>query len=241
MKIAILTLFPEIVRPFFENSIMKRAVEKKIIEYEIINFRCFAEGIHQKTDDTVFGGGSGLLLMPDPLFKALDSVGAKNKRVIFPTPSGRLLTEELSKELSREETLIFICGHYEGLDQRVIDEYVDDEISIGDYVISSGEVASLVIIDSLYRLIDGVIAKESLEEESFEDGLLEYPQYTQPRSYCSKDVPSVLLSGHALHIAEWRASKRLEKTLLNRPDLLTDAPLSIKERERLLRLSQEKE
>lgn len=235
MKITILTLFPSMVSPFFENSIMKRAVDKGIIEYSIINFRDFASGVHKKTDDTLYGGGKGLLLMPEPLFKALDSIDAKSKRVIFPTPSGKLLNEDLSKELSKEKELVFICGHYEGVDQRVIDQYVDDEISIGDYVISSGEVATLVIIDSLYRLIDGVIAKESLEEESFEGGLLEYPQYTHPSSYCSKNVPSVLLTGHALQIAQWRASARLEKTLLNRPELLTDAPLSVNERKMMLK------
>ena len=241
MKLTFLTLFPQMIEPFFNASIMKRAVSESLIDYEIINFRDFASGAHQKTDDYVFGGGAGQLLMPDPLFKALDSLDAKGrnggkKRVVFPTPSGKLFNQSYAENLSKEDELIFICGHYEGLDQRVIDEYVTDEISIGDYVLSAGETSALVIVDALYRLIDGVISKESLDEESFSNGLLEYPQYTKPRSYCAKDVPSVLLSGHERHITEWRFGKRLEKTLLNRPDLLSRASLSIKERQELLKI-----
>ena len=236
MKITILTLFPELIEPFFKSSIMKRAVDRKLVEYRIINFRDFAEGIHQKTDDSVFGGGAGQLLMPEPLFKALDSVSAKEKRVVFPTPSGKLFTQDYAERLSKEEELVFICGHYEGLDQRVIDEYVTDEISIGDYVLSAGETSTIVIIDAIYRLLDGVISEESLVDESFCDGLLEYPQYTRPSSYCSKSIPDVLLTGHARHITEWRYGKRLEKTLLNRPDLLSCASLSIKERQEFLKI-----
>ncbi len=236
MKITIFTLFPQMVEPFFQSSIMKRAVEKGLIQYEIINFRDFAEGVHQKTDDLPFGGGAGLVLMPDPLFKALESVGARGKRVIFPTPSGRLFNQGIAKELSCEKELIFICGHYEGLDQRVIDEFVTDELSIGDYVLSAGETSTQVIIDAVYRLLKGVIKQESLKEESFTDGLLEYPQYTRPRSYCFKDVPEVLLNGDFPHITEWREFQRLEKTLLNRPDLLRNASLSIKERQKLLKI-----
>ncbi len=234
MKITVFTLFPEMVEPFFCSSIMKRAVEKGIITYKIINFREWAEGVHQKADDIPYGGGAGMILMPDPISKALESIGAKGKRVIFATPSGKPLTEKYAEELSKEEELVFICGHYEGLDQRVIDEYVTDEITIGDYVLSSGETASLVIIDAVFRLIDGVIAAESLDDESFTNGLLEYPQYTRPPRYCTKSVPDVLLTGHHGHITQWRCDRRLEKTMLNRPDLLSDAPLSIDERKRLL-------
>ncbi len=241
MKITILTLFPEMVEPFFASSIMKRAVEKGIINYEIHNWRDWAQGVHKKTDDEPFGGGAGMVLMADPLYKAIECLSLKGKRVIFPTPSGKLFCQNYSLDLSKEEELVFICGHYEGMDQRVIDEYVTDEISIGDYVLSSGETASLVIIDSLYRLIDGVITDESLEEESFSNGLLEYPQYTRPRVYCNKSVPDVLLSGNQSHITEWRRFKGLEKTLLNRPDLLSHASLSIKERQDLLKLYNEEE
>lgn len=234
MHITILTLFPEMVIPFFTSSIMKRAVDKGIITYSIIDFRDFAEGVHYKCDDIPYGGGAGMVIMPEPLSKALDSIAAKGKRVVFPTPSGRLLTESYAEDLSKNDELVFICGHYEGVDQRIIDEYVTDEISIGDYVLSSGESASIVIIDALFRLIDGVIASESLEEESFTSHLLEYPQYTRPERYCNKSVPDVLLSGHHRHITQWRNDKRIEKTMHSRPDLLSDASLSVDERNRLL-------
>ena len=234
MHITILTLFPEMVIPFFTSSIMKRAVDKGIITYSIIDFRDFAEGVHHKCDDIPYGGGAGMVIMPEPLSKALDSIDAKGKRVVFPTPSGRLLTESYAEDLSKSDELVFICGHYEGVDQRIIDEYVTDEISIGDYVLSSGESASIVIIDALFRLIDGVIASESLEEESFTSHLLEYPQYTRPERYCNKSVPDVLLSGHHRHITQWRNDKRIEKTMHSRPDLLSDASLSVDERNRLL-------
>ena len=235
MKITIFTLFPEMVRPFFQSSIMKRAVEKGIVSYRIVNFRSFAKGIHSKADDEPFGGGAGMVIMPQPLSEALESEGAVGKRVVFPAPSGKLFTQDYARELSREEELFFICGHYEGIDQRVIDTYVTDEISIGDYVLSSGETSSIVVIDALFRLIEGVITEESLEDESFNSGLLEYPQYTRPATYCNKEVPGVLLSGNHRHITEWRDCKRLEKTLLNRPDLLSHASLSIKERQTLLK------
>ena len=234
MKITILTLFPEMVEPFFLSSIMKRAVEKGIIEYSIINFRDFAEGVHKKADDIPYGGGAGMVLMPEPISKALDSINAKGKRIVFATPSGKPLTEKYAENLAKETELVFICGHYEGLDQRVIDEYVTDEISIGDYVLSSGETSTIVIIDALFRLIDGVIASESLEDESFTSHLLEYPQYTRPYRYCTKSVPDVLLTGHHGHITQWRCDQRLAKTMQNRPDLLSDASLSIEERKRLL-------
>ena len=234
MHISVLTLFPEMVIPFFTSSIMKRAVDKGIITYSIINFRDEAEGVHHKCDDIPYGGGAGMVIMPEPISKALDRINAKGKRVVFPTPSGRLYDQAYAADLSKCDELIFICGHYEGLDQRVIDEYVTDEISIGDYVLSSGESASVVIIDALFRLIDGVIASESLEEESFSSHLLEYPQYTRPERYCNKSVPDVLLSGHHRHITQWRNDKRIEKTMHSRPDLLSDASLSVDERNRLL-------
>ena len=236
MKITIFTLFPEMIRPFFTSSIMKRAVDKGIVEYEIVNFRDYAEGVHKKADDLPYGGGAGMVIMPEPLSKALDDYNATGKRVIFPTPSGKTFTEKYAEELSKEDELVFICGHYEGIDQRVIDTYVTDEITIGDYVLSSGETSTIVIIDALFRLIDGVITEESLEDESFNSSLLEYPQYTRPPRYCTKSVPDVLLTGHHGHITQWRCDKRLEKTMLNRPDLLSNASLSIEERERLLKI-----
>ena len=247
MKFYVLTLFPEIPRAFFENSIMAKAVEKGIIAYELVNIRDFAFDKHKTCDDSPYGGGAGMLMKTEPLCKALESVKVKSKflddgtvkktkkskknktkgkRVIYVTPSGRPLTQKLAYELSQEEELVFICGRYEGIDQRIIDSYVDDEISIGDYVLSSGELAATVIIDSVYRLVDGVISSESLEEESFSDGLLEYPQYTRPEVFKGMKVPDVLLSGHHENIRKWRLKKRLAKTLQNRPEMISSARLS---------------
>lgn len=222
MKITILTLFPEIVEAFFKNSIMDKAVGKNIIEYNIVNFRDFAFDKHKTCDDAPYGGGAGMVLKAEPLALALDSVVTSKSKVILPTPSGIPLTQKLAYDLAEEEELVFICGRYEGIDQRIIDTYVDKEITIGDYVISSGEIASLVIIDSIYRLIDGVISKESLEEESFSDNLLEYPQYTRPEEFRGLKVPSVLLSGNHAEIKKWRKTKRIEKTIKNRPELIAE-------------------
>jgi len=224
MKITILTLFPQIMEGFFKSSIMSRAVKNEIIEYKFVNFRDFAFDRHKTCDDSPYGGGAGMIIKPEPLGLALDSVDAKKKRVIYPSPSGKKFTQSYANELSKERELVFICGHYEGIDQRIIDTYVDDEICIGDYVISSGEVATLVVIDSIYRLIDGVITDESLVEESFTGPYkcLEYPQYTRPEIYEGMNVPDVLMSGHHLNIAKWRKMKRLEKTLVNRPELLEE-------------------
>ena len=242
MKFQVLTLFPEIPRAFFENSIMAKAVEKGIIAYELVNIRDFAFDKHKTCDDSPYGGGAGMLMKTEPLCRALESVQVKSKllengksgkktkknkkkskRVIYVTPSGRPLTQKLAYELSQEEELVFICGRYEGIDQRIIDSYVDDEISIGDYVLSSGELAATVIIDSVYRLVDGVISSESLEEESFSDGLLEYPQYTRPEVFQGLKVPDVLLSGHHENIRKWRLKKRLAKTLKFRPEMISSA------------------
>ena len=225
MNIDILTLFPEMVSGFFTNSIMARAVKSGLVSYNIVDWRQYAEDKHHKCDDSPFGGGAGMVIKPEPLFKALDRIDAMNKRVVYASPSGKRLTQDYARQLSREPELVFICGHYEGIDQRIIDRYVDDEICIGDYVISSGEVATLVIIDAVYRLIDGVITDSSLEEESFTGPLLEYPQYTRPETYCGMSVPDILLSGHHANIEKWRLRKRLEKTLSNRPDLLENASL----------------
>ncbi|MDY4067154.1 tRNA (guanosine(37)-N1)-methyltransferase TrmD [Bullifex sp.] len=236
MHIDILTLFPDMIKAFFENSIMARAVEKGIITYNIINFRDYTYDNHHTCDDIPYGGGAGMVLKPEPLFDALNSINAAASRVIFPTPSGKLFNQDYANSLSKEERLTFICGHYEGLDQRVIDEWVDDEISIGDYVLTSGETSSIVIIDAIFRLIDGVISKESLEDESFSSPLLEYPQYTRPERYCQKNVPDVLLSGHHERIATWRVFQRLEKTMLSRPEVLTNASLDVESRKKFIQL-----
>ncbi len=226
MKLTVLTLFPEILRGFFESSIMKRAVERGLLSYELVNVRDYAEDKHRKCDDEVYGGGAGMLMLPGPLGRALDAAGSPGRRTVFVTPGGRLFNQGYARDLAREAELVILCGRYEGVDQRIVDRYVTDEISIGDYVLSSGEVASLVLVDAVYRLIDGVITGESLAEESFEGGLLEYPQYTRPALYGSMPVPDVLVSGHHANITRWRLKKRLEKTLAYRPELLSEAMLS---------------
>lgn len=222
MKVKVLSLFPSIPAAYFESSIMAKAVERGIISYELVDIRDFAMDRHRTCDDAPYGGGAGMVLKPEPLAAALDAVGASRKRTLYPSPSGRLFSQEYARELAAEEELVFICGRYEGIDQRIIDSYVDDEISVGDYVMSSGELSTLVIIDSVYRLIEGVIKGESLEEESFTDGLLEYPHYTRPADFRGMTVPDVLLSGHHAEIQDWRYTRRVEKTRRNRPDLLKE-------------------
>jgi tRNA (guanine37-N1)-methyltransferase len=228
MKFTLLSLFPEIFEGFFGSSIMARARERGLVDYQAINIRDFAQDKHRKCDDEIYGGGPGMLMLPEPLGRALDSVGARepSKRVVYVSPSGKLFNQDLAREFAREQELVILCGRYEGIDQRIIDLYVDDEVSIGDYVLSSGEVAAMVLVDAVYRLLDGVITGESLLEESFEGGLLEYPQYTRPELYATLRVPEVLLSGHHANIQKWRLRERLKKTLANRPELLDIARLS---------------
>jgi tRNA (guanine37-N1)-methyltransferase len=229
MKYTVLTLFPEITEAYFSNSIMAKAIQRGIISYQAVNIRNFALDKHKTCDDAPYGGGPGMLMLPEPLSRALEAAGVQKKsaarveganRVIYITPSGRSFTQELARELAQEKELVLLCGRYEGIDQRVIDMYIDDEISVGDYVLSSGEVAALAIIDATYRLVDKVITPESLDEESFSDGLLEYPQYTRPEIFDTIKVPEVLLSGHHENIRKWRLEKRIEKTLRFRPELI---------------------
>jgi tRNA (guanine37-N1)-methyltransferase len=224
MKYTVLTLFPEITDAFFANSIMAKAIKRGIIEYQAVNIRDFAADKHKTCDDAPYGGGPGMLMLPEPLDLAIKSVlhaeNTAKPRVIYLSPSGRPFNQELARELAAEKELILICGRYEGIDQRIIDRYVDDEISVGDYVLSSGEVAALAVIDATYRLVDSVICAESLDEESFSGGLLEYPQFTRPEVFDTIKVPEVLLSGHHEQIRLWRLEKRVEKTLRQRPDLI---------------------
>jgi tRNA (guanine37-N1)-methyltransferase len=220
MKYTVLTLFPEIIDAFFATSIMAKAIKRGIIEYRAVNIRDYAADKHKTCDDAPYGGGPGMLMLPEPLALALKDSLADKSRVIYLSPSGQPFNQELARELSTEQNLLLICGRYEGIDQRIIDRYVDDEISIGDYVLSSGEVAALTVIDATYRLVDSVICADSLMEESFSDGLLEYPQFTRPEVYDTMKVPEVLLSGHHEQIRLWRLEKRVEKTLRQRPDMI---------------------
>lgn len=219
MTFTVLTLFPDIVEGFFHSSIMAKAVERGVLRYRLLDVRDFAFDRHRTCDDAPYGGGAGMVLKPGPLARALDHVGAATLRTVFPTPAGRPFTQAYAHRLAMEKELVLVCGRYEGVDQRVVDMYVDDEISIGDYVISSGEVASLVVIDAVYRLIAGVITAESLKEESFEEGLLEYPHYTRPEVFRGSRVPRVLLSGDHDRIEQWRKRQSIEKTRAYRPDL----------------------
>ncbi len=218
MRIDVLTLFPDSFKPF-EESIISRAQKKGVLQINIINIRDFTKDKHKKCDDTPFGGGAGMLMSVQPVYDAVKSVWDKNSKVIFPSPSGKVFNHEKAKEYAQQEHLIFICGHYEGIDQRLIEIFDAEEVSIGDYVLTGGELPAMVIIDSLSRFVDGVLSKESLNEESFSNGLLEYPQYTRPQIFEGLKVPEVLLSGNHAEIAKWRKEMAEQKTKRVRPDL----------------------
>ncbi len=220
MKFSILTLFPELF-DILNSSIIGRGIEKKIIDIETVNIRDFSKNKHKKVDDTPYGGGAGMVMMPDVVYDAFESVKTDDAKVIYLSPQGKTLDQEKVKQLAKEKHLILLCGHYEGIDQRVLDEIVDEEISIGDYVLTGGEIPAMVLIDSVSRYVEGVLSKESIEEESFSNGnLLEYPQFTRPEEFHGVKVPEVLLSGHHENIEKWRKKKSLEITKKKRPDLL---------------------
>jgi tRNA (guanine37-N1)-methyltransferase len=234
MRFDVLTLFPEMFGGPLQASVLGRAVEAGVIQIHVHNIRDYAEDRHQVVDDYTYGGGPGMLMKPQPLFKAVEGVTALDSpegRVILLTPQGRLLNHEVAVELAREPRLILVCGHYEGVDERVREHLVDDEISIGDYVLSGGELPALVVIEAVARRLPGVLGSEtSLAEESHAQGLLEYPQYTRPAEFRSWTVPEVLLSGHHAQIAEWRRRQSILRTARRRPDLLARAALSEEER-----------
>ena len=220
MRFDVLTLFPEMFVSL-KQSVIGRASQKKIIEINLINIRDFSKDKHKKVDDTPYGGGAGMVMMPDVIYDAYSSISQKEKaKVIYLSPQGKTLNQKKVVELSKEEHLILLCGHYEGIDQRVLDEIVDEEISIGDYVLTGGELPAMVLVDAVSRHIQGVLKEESTKEESFTENLLEYPQYTRPEIFHEKKVPEVLLSGHHENIAKWRKQKQLEVTKQKRPDLL---------------------
>ena len=211
MKFTVLSLFPGILEGFFTSSIMAKAVERGTLDYELVDIRDFAFDRHRTCDDAPYGGGAGMVMKPEPVALALDSVIGEGKRTVYMSPSGQLFNQAMAEELSGERELIILCGRYEGVDQRIIDTYIDTEISVGDYVLSSGETAALVLVDAVYRLIDGVINGESLKEESFSGGMLEYPHYTRPEVFRGMKVPDILLSGHHANIEKWRLEKKSRK------------------------------
>ncbi len=220
MKFNVLTLFPEMFEPM-KQSILKRAQENNLIEINLINIRDFSKNKHKKVDDYPYGGGAGMLIRPDVVYDAYNSIENKdNAKVIYLSPQGKVLTQNKVKELSKQENLILLCGHYEGIDERVLEEIVDEEISIGDYVLTGGEIPAMALIDAVSRYIDGVINTESVNEESFSNGLLEYPQYTRPEVFLNKKVPDVLLSGHHENIENWRKEQSIKNTKKKRPELL---------------------
>ncbi len=219
MKIDILTIFPEMFKGFLSESIIKRAIENKKVEINIINFRDFSTDPHHNVDDTPYGGGAGMVLMPQPIFDAVESVRTKESKVILLTPTGKTYNQQKAVELKKEKHLIFICGHYEGFDDR-IRTIADEEISIGDFILTGGELPAMMISDSVIRLLDGVITKESLEEESFNNNLLDYPTYTKPRDFRGLKVPDVLLSGNHEEIKKYRREEQIRLTKEKRKDLL---------------------
>lgn len=219
MKIDILTLFPNMFDGFISESIIKRAINKQKVEIRIHNIRDYTLDPHNRVDDYPFGGGEGMVLMPDPIFRAVDAIKDDDSFVILLTPQGKVYKQKLAYELSLKKHIIIICGHYEGFDER-IRSLADMELSIGDYILTGGELASMVITDSIVRLIDGVIMKESHINDSFKDNLLDYPVYTKPYEYRGMKVPDVLLSGNHQNINKWRHDEQVKRTMERRPDLL---------------------
>ena len=220
MKIDILTLFPEMFVPVTTSSILGRAAEKNLIDIRLTDIREYTKNKHRKVDDYPFGGGQGMVMMPQPIFDALRGIKAEGKKILYMSPRGRVLDKDKIQELSQLSELVILCGHYEGVDQRVIDCWEMEEVSIGDYILTGGELPAMVLVDSVARLIPGVLSGEdSAMEESVYSGLLEYPQYTQPREYEDIPVPEILLSGHHKNIDLWRFEKSLELTRKVRPDM----------------------
>lgn len=234
MKIDVLTLFPDMFSGVFGQSILKKAEERQIVTYNVYNFREFSKDKHQKVDDYPYGGGAGMVLTPQPIFDAVADItkdGTSKPRIILMCPQGERYTQSKAEELAKEDHLIFICGHYEGYDERIREYLVTDEISIGDYVLTGGELASMVIIDSVVRLLPGVLGNESSAPcDSYSSGLLEHPHYTRPADFNGMMVPEALLSGNHKKIEEWRAKESLRRTFLRRPDLLEQRQLSDEEK-----------
>ena len=241
MKIKVFTLFPEMLRPMLSASILGRAIRGGLLDVELINIRDYTQDRHRSTDDYPFGGGAGMVMMAQPIVDAIaqNTPPGFHGRRVYLSPRGRTLNQRIVEELSREEELMLLCGHYEGVDQRALDSVIDEELSIGDYVLTGGELGALVVIDAVARLVPGVLGSDaSPEDESFTTGLLEYPQYTRPADFRGQTVPDVLLGGNHAHIEAWRREQSLEITLARRPELLASAPLTDADRALLRRIEQ---
>ena len=245
MKFHILTLFPEMVMDGLNTSIIGRAVEKGLLSIEAINIRDYSKDKHNHVDDAPYGGGAGMVMQPGPVCDSYEDLCrkiGKRPRVLYMTPQGQTFNQSIAEELAKEEDLVFLCGHYEGIDERALELIVTDYLSVGDYVLTGGELPAMVMIDCISRLVPGVLNNDvSAEIESFHDNLLEYPQYTRPEVYEGKKVPEVLLSGHHKNIETWRRQQSIKRTLERRPDLLADANLSKKEKQYLAELLAEQE
>ena len=229
----VLTLFPEMIDGTLSHSITGRAIKEGIINVEAVNIRDFTTNKHRHVDDYPYGGGAGMVMQPQPIYDAYKSIEEKTgkARVLYMSPQGRRFDQKMAEELAKEDNLVLLCGHYEGVDERIIEEIVTDEVSIGDFVLTGGELAAITIIDTVSRLVPGVLGKEeSFENESFSDGLLEYPQYTRPPEFMGRKVPEVLLSGHHANIEKWRREQSIIRTYNKRPDLLESALLTEKEK-----------
>ena len=245
MNFHVLTLFPEMIENGMNTSITGRAITKGLLTLEAVNIRDYAFNKHQKVDDYTYGGGAGMLMQAEPVYLAYEAIAnrtAKKPRVVYLTPQGQVFNQAMAREMAQEEDLVFLCGHYEGIDERVLEEIVTDYVSIGDYVLTGGELPAMVMMDSISRMVPGVLNnQESGETESFAGNLLEYPQYTRPEVFMGKKVPDILLSGHHANVEKWRREQSIIRTLKNRPELLEDAVLSKKEQKFLDELLRQQE
>lgn len=245
MNYHVLTLFPEMIEQGLNTSILGKAMDKDLITLEAINIRDYTTNKHHKVDDYPYGGGAGMVMQAQPIYDAYKAVEEKigyRPRVIYLTPQGKVFNQTMAQEFAKEQDLVFLCGHYEGVDERVLEEIVTDEVSIGDYVLTGGELPAMVMIDAISRMISDVLHNdESAEFDSFHDNLLEYPQYSRPEVWNGKQVPPILLSGHHANVEKWRREQSIVRTLERRPDLLKDANLSKKERIFLQKLLANKE
>lgn len=239
MKFDILTLFPDMFEPL-KQSIVGKALEKGMLDIQITNIRDFSRDKHKKVDDTPYGGGAGMLIRPDVVSDAYESVKGEKAKVIYLSPQGKVLDQKKVQELSKETHLILLCGHYEGIDQRVIEEIVDEEISIGNYILTGGELPAMIVVDSIARYVEGVINSESVNEESFSNGFLEYPQYTRPEVFKGKQVPEVLISGHHENIRKWRRRESIRMTYTKRPEFLENKELTKEDKTYLKELEKSK-
>lgn len=243
MQFYIMTLFPDMVMGGLSTSITGRAIKNGLLSIEAVNIRDYAFNKHNSVDDYPYGGGAGMLMQAEPVYqcyKAVEEKIGKRPRVIYLSPQGQTFNQSMAEELAKEEELVFLCGHYEGIDERVLEEIVTDYVSIGDYVLTGGELPAMIMVDAISRLVPGVLHNDvSAEFESFQDNLLEYPQYSRPETWHEKKVPEVLMSGHHANIEKWRREQSVIRTAKNRPDLLEKAELSKEEKELVMRMQTE--